>query len=606
MTPLKRYFVAFALTAIAFGRAATGVAQDKSTDPEIAAQQRRAQIQKILTDTVIDTKDLRGEMPLAKFLVALEAKMPEGNKISLRIDEEAFGKWRSELASASVMCPLQEKVSVATVLRRVLSQVSKVAEVDYAFRPAGVVLTQPRLAAHEVVYDVRALEQQMPLLLPELESQSPGLYKGVKATDGPALLVRFLMNGIAMQPWETVQLSNGGRLAVFASPLRHEEFVDLMDALRQISDTAVVMNARLYEVDRQFFTKHVAPLFSRDDDSEERRVVIPIDGSLFKTIARQKQLLASEDNKIRPHQEARFLSRQSVYRYAAGPHPTEKGQTMTGTGMAGVTFTVRPLVSADRRHMRLEIAQEAAQLVGIDKIMALDGASGKETEIESPNVRTSSASGAVQIADGFPILMPVNYRPPGEGNKDKVWLLMARPFIWIGEEVKEIRQGGGDLSPQSVWDSEIPKKEKPAAAKPLPSTHQVKDILQAVITDVLTNPNLKNERQFYGTATDKTVALVDQEKLGWPKGFRPDTHGYKLVEAPEDPFANPRRVLGIRLDKFDLKQRKSDLFDTPITVCLFNAGGTANGAVTNGCFVYYLPNRVGKRWTVEYAGALAR
>src|SRR5262249_21290360 len=164
--------------------------------------------------------------------------------------------------------------------------------------------------------------------------------------------------------------------------------------------------------------------------------------------------------------------------------------------------------------------------------------------------------------------------------------------------------GGGDVSGQSVWEGDVPKEEKPAEATPLPLDDEVKEILQAVITDVLTNPDLKSTREFYGTAKDKTFALVDHEKLGWPRKFNPETHGYKLVIVKNDPFVNSRRVLGIRLDKFDLKQKKAALFNAPIEVSLHNAGGSANGAVIGGCLVYYVPKRVGKRWTVECVGML--
>jgi hypothetical protein len=130
----------------------------------------------------------------------------------------------------------------------------------------------------------------------------------------------------------------------------------------------------------------------------------------------------------------------------------------------------------------------------------------------------------------------------------------------------------------------------------------VSEILQAVITDVLTNPDLKGAREFYGTRKDRTLALVDTDKLGWPEGFKPKTAGYRLVEVRHDPFVNQNRILGIRLDRFDLGQKKAELFNTPIQVCLFNAGGSANGGVIGGCLVYYAPNRAGKRWTVECTG----
>jgi hypothetical protein len=471
-------------------------------------------------------------------------------------------------------------------------------------RPGGVLVTGPRLAAHRMVYDVRDLVRQMPLLLPDLTEESPEVYRDLKANDGGAVLVRFLSNRVAMRPWETVHLLNGARLAVLASPSRHEAVADLLVMLRRISDVAVVMNARLYEVDRAFFTKQVAPLFARDEDPDERPKAVRIDGPLLKRISQEKLLLESEDDKIRPRQEACFLSRRDVVRFNAGPDPTKAGEALTGTGLAGVSFEVQPLVSPDRRYLRLQVSQKVAQLVGIDKVKSLDLASGKEVEVEAPHLRKTTLAGMVQIPDAAPILMPVAYRPPGKESADKVWLMVARPFIWIEEEVKEVRREGGDVSPRSVWDSEVPTDEKPAPAKPLPFNDDVKEVLQGIITDVLTNPRLKSTREFYGTAKDKTVTLVDNEKLGWPKEFKPATHGHKLVEVQEDPFANGRRILGIRLDKFELKHGKSGLFDEPVQVCLVNAGGSANGAVIGGCTVYYGLKRVGKHWVVEFAGLL--
>jgi hypothetical protein len=397
-----------------------------------------------------------------------------------------------------------------------------------------------------------------------------------------------------------MQILNGTRLVVSASPTRHAQIDQAIIGLRRMADL-VVMNARLYEVDRTFYTEQIAPLFAKDKDSEERTAVVRIEEPLLRKITRQKLLLESEETKIRPEMENPFLSHQTAFRYDAGPLRGKEGGKLTGTGTAGVSFKVRPLVSHDRRHLRLQISQEVAQLVGINKTKMLDVSTGKDVEVESPNLRKSSLTGTVQIPDTGPILMPVSYRPPGKGNEDKVWLLVARPFIWIEEEVRELRAEGKDLSSKSVWASEVPKDDKPAPAMPLPLNDQVKELLQAIITDVLTNPDFKHMREFYGTAKDKTFTLVDTE-VGWPKKLCPETHGYKLVEVPQDPFVNPRRILGIRLNKFDLKQKKADLGDAPIEISLINAGGSANGAVIGGCQVYYEPKRVNIRWTVECVG----
>jgi hypothetical protein len=438
-------------------------AQDKRANPGTKGEEAIVRIQKILAAPLADTKGLQEELPLAKFLAAVEARLPPGRKVSLRIDQEVFGKQLPQVADAKVKLPLLKNVSLATVLRRALLQVDQV-EVDYGIRPTGVVITRPQLTAHWMVYDVRDLVQQMPLLLPDWKKQFAELDLNLQPTDGPASLVRILMNGMDMPPWEAIQVLNGGRLAVLASPTRHQEVVDMLAVLRRMSDVAVVMNARLYEVDRAFFTRHVAPLFSADKDPEERPVVIPIDGPLLKIITQQKCLLESEDRKLRPHQVAPFLSQQSVVRFAVGPHPTKKAQTRTGTALAGASFDVRPLVSPDRRYLRLQICQKVVQLVGIDKVKTLDVSTGKEVEVETPNLRKTSVTGTIQIPDGNPILMPVAYRPPGKESEDKRWLLVARPFIWIEEEVKEIRKGGGDVSPQSIWDSEVAKEEKPTPA----------------------------------------------------------------------------------------------------------------------------------------------
>jgi hypothetical protein len=585
---------------VVLGLAGQAEGRDGSARPETKDEEKVLQIQEVLFGTPVVIKDFPEEMTLAKFLAALESVLPEGKKVSLRIDEGAFGKQLPRVAGATIRVHPMTNVTPVTILRRALSQVGE--EVDLGIRPTGVVVTRPRLAAHRMAYDIRDVVREVPGLLPDLKKAAPDLSGDLGLEDGPDALARLVTGVVDLRPWETVEIRNGARLVVVAAPPRHEEVAGLIGALRRLSDVAVVMNARLYEVDRALYTKRVAPLFAPDNESDERPTVVSIDGDLFKAITRGKPLLESEADKLRPNRESPFLSRQSVFRYAAGPHPKEAGRTLTGSGTAGVSFAVRPVVSPDRRYLRLRISQQVVQLVRIDKVKTLDVSSGKEVEVEAPNLRKTSVTGTVQVPDGGAILMPVAYRPPGQESQDKVWLLVARPFIWIEEEVAEIRKGGGDVTPQSIWDSEVPKEEQPAPATPLPFNDEVNEILQLVVKDVLTNPDLKGTREFYGTAKDKTVALVDNERLGWPKEFKPDTHGYRLVKVREDPFVNGRRVLGVRVDKFDLNDKETAPFRTPIEVCLFNAGGSANGGVIGGCTVYYVPKRVDKRWTVEYAG----
>jgi hypothetical protein len=587
----------FALLVVAPPAAFAG---EKQADPDKKTQEAISRVEEIL-GMPVDTKDCAGETTFAKILAALEAKSPAAKRFTIRIDKEALGERFPDLANTPLNLPVMKNVRLLTVLRWALRRVGGADEIDYAIRPPGVVITRPRLAAHTMTYDVRDALKQLPFQVPDRPRVMTETSRPPRPTDSPALLLQLVTETVDWRPWETVEVLNGAGLVVHASPARQEEVRDLLEGLRRSADVAVVLNARLYEVDRDFYTKNVAPLFVKDKETKRRPTVVRIGGPLFKKITQQKNVLESEDVKVRPHQAEPFLSRHSVFRYTGSLD--EDGAPSSASGVSGFSFEVRPLVSPDRRYLRLEITEKVVQLVRIDKVNVLDPATGKDVEVESPNVRHTAATGTVDIPDAGAILMVSGYRPAGKEHEDKIGLMVARPFIWIAEEVKEIRRTGGDVTPRGVWSSNVPEDEKPKGAPPLPFDDDVNEILQGIIKDVLTNPGLKDTRDFYGTTGDKMFALVDEGKFGWPKEFKPDAPGFKLVVPSRNPFVNGRRVLGIRIDKFDL-EAKPKLFDTPVEVCVFNAGGSANGGVIGGCTIYYIPKRVGKRWKVEYSALL--
>jgi hypothetical protein len=561
-----------------------------SKQENIDADQKLAQIQKLL-ETQIETKDFQEERMFAKFLAHLETKLPKEAKLSLRIDDKAFGKELPRVAGAMVrLPPFPRKMALATALRLALSKVPAEIEIEYTIEPTGVIITSPKRSARWHDYQVADVVKEMPLLLPDVKKYFGDVYQNVRGQDGPELLVRLLMNEVELRPWESIQIRNGVRLSVFASFSRQQEIANRIDALRRLADVAVVINARLYEVDRAFFTKYVEPLFAKHKDSGERRTLAEVDRPLLKKILAHKHV-AESDIKIRAGTEATLLSLHSVFPLAGGQVPGKEGRTMAGTGLTGVSFEVRPLVSPDRRHVRLQITQRVTELAGINKI---------NPHVEAANLRTTSVTGTVDILDGVDILMPVHYRPPSKEGDNKVWLLVSQNCIWIEEEVKAIRAGGAEFPLKSSWQLDFREFEMPGQATPatpLPLTDDVKEILQAIVTDVLTNKELKSTREFYGSATNKTITLEDSEKLGWPKQFKPETHGYKLVQGPPDPFREDR-VLGMYLSKFDLKQKTANEFDAPIVVVVYSV----NGGVIGSCQVLYTPKRAGKRWTVELNG----
>jgi hypothetical protein len=162
--------VVFTLIAVGFPGLA---AQDKARQSGNKDQQRIAEIQKVIGDTLIELKEPLENVTLAQFLAALEAQLPKDKKITVRIDEEAFGKDLPRIAGARLkLVPRLKNVSFSTILGMSLRKLWMVEELDYAIRPSGVVVTRPRLAAHSAIYSVGDVVTEIPLLLPKLRQES--------------------------------------------------------------------------------------------------------------------------------------------------------------------------------------------------------------------------------------------------------------------------------------------------------------------------------------------------------------------------------------------------------------------------------------------------
>lgn len=579
----------FAAALCALVAAGVLCAQEKPVSKEEKEQAELLRLQKLVSDVQVDVSKLDREMPLSKFLAAVEELMPKDKKTSFRLDKTGLGKDYAKVADAPVRVSLA-KVSLPRLLSKALSQ--SPVEVAYAIRPSGVVVTRPRLAVYTLAYRIDDLLGRLPALAPDLERWRGylGQKDRIREADGEAILSRMLSEIVELKPFESLEIVNGTKLVAIASPGHHEEIGSLIEALRRLGDEAVVMNARLYEIDLTAYGKHVAGLLKKDDEGN-RPAVVEVGQKALKAVLEGKLVAQSDFVKLRRNESAAFLSKQAIYRYVAS---RQDDREQVRTGRSGVSFRVRPLVSPDRRFLRLEITQEVNQLVKIDKVRKPDLGSGKPVEVESPNVRRATRTGTVTLPDGGALLMPVDYLPATKG---RAWVLVARPMIWIEEEQKELRKNGHEFSPEGVWKEEV-SQDGPAASIPerrLASDDRTTQILQAVLEHVLTSRTLKDEREARGTAKRKAFALVDGDKVGWPAKFVPQTHGHDWVKMKFDPFATRRPLLGVRLDQFDL-DRKTKGKDAPIVVTLYDHGELG---ILDDCRVSYVPRRAGKRWTVE-------
>lgn len=119
-------------------------------------------------------------------------------------------------------------------------------------------------------------------------------------------------------------------------------------------------------------------------------------------------------------------------------------------------------------------------------------------------------------------------------------------------------------------------------------------ILDAVLKDVLTNPELKDTRAFYGTEGRDVVALVTTPGYGvpWPTGYKPMVSGwtFRRVDGSEERDYDTLRLLGIRIESVG--------DEGIVMVSIFSAGGSSNGAVIGGCFATYRTSHVEDGWVV--------
>src|SRR5262249_494429 len=165
------------------------------------------------------------------------------------------------------------------------------------------------------------------------------------------------------------------------------------------------------------------------------------------------------------------------------------------------------------------------------------------------------------------------------------------------------------FTPKSAWESDVAQNDDRGSAKRLTSNDDTKEVLQAVVKDVLTNPALGELRKFF-VEKASPVILVDSDKLAWPINFKPDTYGFKLVKY--DQFEPYRASLGIELAQFDLPPNPANQDEHPIKVRVcstrnafgfFRPGQMPSASeldAISGHSMYYGLKRVGNKWVVEF------
>lgn len=509
---------------------------------------------------VIETEPFQEEMPLGRFLKALEKQLPKEEKISLRIDVEAFGDKAAAVAGTPVKLPAHPKrMQLGVALRLALAKVKT--KTDVRLGDSEYVITTPERALFTAVHDIRIIHQ-----IAGSSTTMRDLWKESDPSRRAALLVQLLYS--TWSPFDgrvhryrefapelfEAQVLNDSRLIIRGNQNRHAEVDDMIRLLRTMGDMAVFVNTRLYEVDDDFYQK-LKNMKLTSWEEEERLL---LDGkpspwdALFKLLKKQKRVQSGDEVKVGDGAKAVLLSRHKVVTCLPGPAQLRKGEKGRQTILLGVSFVGQIQVSPDRRSVRVKLTETDTELQEIKKLKVLP-TWAEEVDVEIPFLNESTHARVVEIPDGGTILVPVHIRSKGLP-KDRHWVLAISPRIWMKEEEEMIATG---------WLSEA---------------------LPLVIADVLKNPRLKALRETYGSPGDKRYALVNGPAWTWSK--EKAVAGFELTPAKRA----GQRLLGIRVENY-----KADF----VTISLLNAGGSSNGPAIGAGTIRYTGRSTEKGWRVE-------
>jgi len=262
--------------------------------------------------------------------------------------------------------------------------------------------------------------------------------------DKPARAKKFLGKDAPYR----IEISNRGELEIRADRKTHEEVKDLLAALRRSLDVAVVVNCQLYEVDREVYDKQLAGKWPRrpgspavfaypaPDESEQKL----IDGKLEdKPFWAGMKPLKTGKITLPDGVRGEILSWRLAVPYEKNPSRVFK-KSEIAIAYPGFSFSITPVVSADRRSTRIKLTQKVADLLEWQKVKARQGLPNQETKdvlFEVPILQESSFTSTFSALDTWPVVAAVQWRKPGAQGKDSQLILVFSATIRIEAEEKE-------------------------------------------------------------------------------------------------------------------------------------------------------------------------
>ncbi len=233
---------------------------------------------------------------------------------------------------------------------------------------------------------------------------------------------------------------DGGKLEVRATAKVQSEVKDLLDALDRLADVAIDVKADVYELDVANYEKLVkaipkgktkTPVVFATGEEMEGKEGPAIDKAMeeMNKILKTGRVVQTSSGRFTNGQEATVSARRTVVPFAN--HPDQKVGVARDNPLhvkEGFALVAVPVVSADRRYVRVKLTEQSTRISGIKKrdFGVIDG---KKFVLQSPETEDLGATGSAEVADGGTAIFRLAYAP-----KDKVWVVVVKPTIFIQAE----------------------------------------------------------------------------------------------------------------------------------------------------------------------------
>jgi hypothetical protein len=134
--------------------------------------------------------------------------------------------------------------------------------------------------------------------------------------------------------------------------------------------------------------------------------------------------------------EAVVSARRTVVTFAGVPDPVRVGGRADEPLFVkeGFALVALPVVSADRRFVRLKLTEQSTAISGVKK-RDLGEIAGERVVLKSLETEDLGATGSATVADGGTAIFRLAYAPTG-----KVWLVVLKPTIFIQAEQDELKK----------------------------------------------------------------------------------------------------------------------------------------------------------------------